>query len=116
MLRVGLVHLWWNRRREGGSFAILASDGPISAHELAELATQGQSQTGSALFLGGRTIGLRKGLEEAAQLFRSHANTTIYDIAGQGLADPASMESALRLAATVAATGIPCWRPAQPSP
>ena len=41
---------------------------------------------------------------------------TAYDIAGQGLADPASMESALRLAATVAATGIPCWRPAQPSP
>jgi 4-hydroxythreonine-4-phosphate dehydrogenase len=38
---------------------------------------------------------------------------TAYDIAGQGLADPASMESALRLAATVAATGIPCWRPAQ---
>ena len=35
---------------------------------------------------------------------------TAYDIAGQGLADPASMESALRLAATVAATGIPCWR------
>jgi 4-hydroxythreonine-4-phosphate dehydrogenase len=38
---------------------------------------------------------------------------TAYDIAGQGLADPASMESALRLAATVAATGIPCWRPAR---
>ena len=35
---------------------------------------------------------------------------TAHDIAGQGLADPASMESALRLAATVAATGIPCWR------
>jgi 4-hydroxythreonine-4-phosphate dehydrogenase len=35
---------------------------------------------------------------------------TAHDIAGQGLADPSSMESALRLAATVAATGIPCWR------
>lgn len=35
---------------------------------------------------------------------------TAHDIAGKGLADPASMESALRLAATVAATGIPCWR------
>ena len=80
MLRVGLVHLCWNRRREGGSFAVLASDGHISAHELAELPTQGQSQTGSALFLGGRNIGLRKGLKEAAQLFRSPANTAIDDI------------------------------------
>jgi len=35
---------------------------------------------------------------------------TAHDIAGKGLADPASMESALRLAATVASTGIPCWR------
>ena len=74
------MHLCWNRRREGGSFAVLAGHGPISAHELAKLATQGQSQTGSALFLGGRTIGLRKGLEEAAQLFRSPANTAIDDI------------------------------------
>lgn len=80
MLRVGLLHFCWNRRRKGRPFSILASDGPISAHELAELATQGQSQTGSALFLGGRNIGLRKGLKEAAQLFGSLANTAINDI------------------------------------
>jgi 4-hydroxythreonine-4-phosphate dehydrogenase len=35
---------------------------------------------------------------------------TAYDIAGQGLADPSSMESAIRLALQVAATGLPCWK------
>lgn len=35
---------------------------------------------------------------------------TAYDLAGRGEADPSSMEAAIRLAAKVAATGIPCWK------
>src|SRR6185436_7994107 len=64
---------------EGRSFANFALHRDVPAHELAELAADGQAQSGAAVLLRRGNIRLLEGLEKFPQLLWRHADAAVGD-------------------------------------
>src|SRR5882724_7293074 len=64
---------------ESGALACLAGYSNVPTHHLAELARDGQPQTGAAELAARRSIGLSEGPEELGQLLRGHADAGVAD-------------------------------------
>src|ERR1700730_6026581 len=73
---VGLL-LEMGREPKGGTFAQLALDTNVSLHHPNQLAGNGQSQTGSAIFASGRPVGLPEGIEEMKLRLWTDSNSVV---------------------------------------
>ena len=54
-----------------------AADADLAAHQVRQLAGDGQAQAGAAVFAGGGGVGLAKALEYLAALLRGHADAGV---------------------------------------
>ncbi len=68
-----------SRKDKGAPFAMAALDAKGALHHLHQSLADGQPQPGAAILAGGGAVGLGKGLEQAINLFRGHADTAVLD-------------------------------------
>ena len=70
-------HRQFQLEPEGRAAAGFAGQADVAAHELQQLAGDGQPQPGAAVLAGRRTIGLREGLEQERLLRRGQADARV---------------------------------------